>query len=421
MPLRSMPAPHELAPPNPVARRERVIAVCLAGLSPAVVTEALYALAVARKPPIVPDEVHIITTVDAHRLLVRALLGPGGAIARLRRDYALPATALRCSPRHVLVLRDARNRPLADIRTSADSRAAGEAIAAFLARLKRDPEVPLHCSVAGGRKSMGVLLALALQLVGRPGDRLYHVLVNEPFERIPDFCYPPARPQQYELDGRNVDSRRARIDLAEIPFVRLGGVTASLRPGRRSFAARTAHVEAAVAQRFSRIHLRLEEEQRRIVVDGVETPVSPQDFVIYRLYASLRAACRTCQAGEGCQACHPTDGDLFADHRQALLDAYCRLRPLADGALVSLLQREASLAEHRDDFDNWIRQARSRLARRLREAGGPAAMCAIQRRRIDGVHRHGLMVAPACIEVLPPPGPSSRDNVEIVAPGPPNG
>jgi CRISPR-associated protein (TIGR02584 family) len=380
-------------------RPDRHIVVCLAGLSPAVVTETLYALAVKRRPPVVPDEVYILTTAGARASVMRALLGKRGAIRALALELGLPPGRMRCTNRHLVVLGAGRRR-LPDIRTSADSQVAGKAIAGFLAGLKRHPEVALHCSVAGGRKTMGVLLALALQLVGRPGDRLYHVLVNEPFEHVPEFFFPSKVPRRFWVGDRWVDSRTARVELAEIPFVRLGSVSAALSPRGGSLSTRSAQVEAAVFQRFASLHLTVDEKERRIRVNGRALTVAPQDFVLFAFYASLRAGCQRCRAGEVCETCSPSDDELYTLHRSALLGAYDALRPLAEGAFVKMLGAAREAAEHRYDFDAWLRQSRSRLRRRLREAGLPVELCAIQRHEVGGVYRHGLAVASTAIEIL---------------------
>jgi len=55
-----------------------------------------------------------------------------------------------------------------------------------------DPSCCLHCSLAGGRKTMGLYLGFALQLYGRPDDALSHVLVHPPeLEMDSAFFYPP--------------------------------------------------------------------------------------------------------------------------------------------------------------------------------------------------------------------------------------
>ena len=42
----------------------RRILLCVSGMSPQIVTETLYALACARSPAWIPDEIHLISTRD---------------------------------------------------------------------------------------------------------------------------------------------------------------------------------------------------------------------------------------------------------------------------------------------------------------------------------------------------------------------
>lgn len=84
------------------------------------------------------------------------------------------------------------SQPLDDLRSAEENAALADFLVAFIRDRTQDPNVRLHCSVAGGRKTMGVYLALALQLYGRPGDTLFHVLVSPEFESHPQFfgCVP---------------------------------------------------------------------------------------------------------------------------------------------------------------------------------------------------------------------------------------
>jgi hypothetical protein len=65
---------------------------------------------------------------------------------------------------------------------------------------------------------MGMYLAMAMEVFARPGDRLLHVLVNSPFDRIPAFCFPPRNP--VKMDGAS--TAQARISLVDLPFLRTG-------------------------------------------------------------------------------------------------------------------------------------------------------------------------------------------------------
>ncbi len=99
---------------------------------------------------------------------------------------------------------------------------AADALLATVRELCCDDNCALHVSIAGGRKTMGFFLGYALSLFGRAQDRLSHVLVNEPFESLRNFYFPPLQPcVLHTATGRPVHTGDARIMLADIPYVRL--------------------------------------------------------------------------------------------------------------------------------------------------------------------------------------------------------
>lgn len=62
---------------------------------------------------------------------------------------------------------------------------------------------------------MGFALGYAMSLFGRPQDCLSHVLVSDPYERVPDFYYPTPTPVwradnrkegQHDLESGRSDS-----------------------------------------------------------------------------------------------------------------------------------------------------------------------------------------------------------------------
>jgi CRISPR-associated protein (TIGR02584 family) len=212
----------------------RDVLVALCGLTPQVVTETLWALA-RRLPPIYPAEVWILTTRTGRTRCLDALIGSNGALAKYVREYR-PVPKPICGASRVIVLKGADGKRLDDVRSEPDHHAIGDQMAAFLAGQAARNDVRLHVSVAGGRKTMGLLLAAAMQLYGRPDDRLYHVLVPPEFESLDDFFYPPQRPRRLTLkDGRRISTEQAMIHLAEIPYVRLRGLLPPehLREGSR--------------------------------------------------------------------------------------------------------------------------------------------------------------------------------------------
>lgn len=204
-------------------RYPRRILLCVAGLSPQVVTETLYALTRAGEPRFVPTEIHLLTTAKGAEWARLTLLSDEpGWFHRLRQDHGLPD--IRFTLDNIHILRDADGRPLDDIRKLTDNEAIADVITNKVRELTADPDSAVHASIAGGRKTMGFYLGYALSLFGRPQDRLSHVLVSSPFESNPNFFYPAPVERVIFSNGpdqRPLDASDAEVMLADIPFVRL--------------------------------------------------------------------------------------------------------------------------------------------------------------------------------------------------------
>ena len=115
-----------MTPPQEFRRR---LLIAVTGLSPQIVTETLYALAVDQETPFVPTEIRLITTADGAERASDSLLHPeSGWFHRLRADYGLPPIAF--DSEHIHVLRDGDGRPLRDIRSPDDNIRAADAITA---------------------------------------------------------------------------------------------------------------------------------------------------------------------------------------------------------------------------------------------------------------------------------------------------
>lgn len=198
---------------------QRVLVV-VSGMSPQVMTETLYALAVQRTPPFQPTEIHLLSTASGARHARLSLLDGDAHFHRLCQDYALDAGSFGAERIHALAGLDGK--PLDDIRTAEDNEAAADFITGFIRDQTARADAAVHVSMAGGRKTMGYYAGYALSLYGRDQDRLSHVLVSEDFEGHRDFFYPtPSSVAIYREGKPALDASEARVELAEIPFVRL--------------------------------------------------------------------------------------------------------------------------------------------------------------------------------------------------------
>ena len=201
----------------------RIILLCLTGLNPQIVTETLYLL--KQKEDMVPDEVHVITTSTGKDLVIKRLLDKSsGRFYTLCKDMDL--TKKIVFSERTIHLINGLNGPLEDIRTTQDNKFAAVSIFSLVRKFTSDPDTAVHASMAGGRKTMGFYMGVAMHYYGRKQDRLSHVLVNSPFETHPDFFYPPKKPEnivvfQPSKGYTTISTKDAVLDLADIPFLRL--------------------------------------------------------------------------------------------------------------------------------------------------------------------------------------------------------
>ena len=218
-------------------QKSETVLFAVTGMSPAVITETVWALA-HEKPAVFPDRIIVVTTVAGRAAIQRELFDTS-IWDKLR---AALAPKIRVHPRssvkplrfgttaddiRVFTRGDAHGHSveLEDIRTPADNEAAADFLLCQLRSFTENPDVSLICSIAGGRKTMGTLLYACLSLIGRETDRLTHVLVSEPYDdvRLRPRFYFPTQPAAKLLtpDGEKLPAIKARIDLADVPFVPL--------------------------------------------------------------------------------------------------------------------------------------------------------------------------------------------------------
>lgn len=222
-----------------MTKGKKHILVAVAGESPAIITETLWHLTQVEKAPV--TEIHVLTTTLGKGIITRQILAKKeGAFPRFCREYGFEARSIRFSKDTVQVLTDSAGKPLVDIRSDADNLAAADGIAAAVRDLADPERHVLHCSIAGGRKTMTVYMAFALQLFGGPEDTLCHVLVNPELESSRDFYYIPkvkkdVRYTYWDKEAKaekRFPASQARIQVAKVPFVRLRHQLGVMFPGR---------------------------------------------------------------------------------------------------------------------------------------------------------------------------------------------
>jgi CRISPR-associated protein (TIGR02584 family) len=264
------------------------------GLSPQIVTETLYALAVVGNPRWLPTEIRIITTRRGAKEARHTLLRDDpGWFHRLCADYRLPEIAFGIADIRVITGPDGK--PLDDIIDEADNAAVADFITEELRALTADPNASLHVSIAGGRKTMGFYVGYALSLFGREQDRLSHVLVPPALESRSDFFYP--RPPDTD----------ARVHLGDIPFVRLrdGLPEQRLFEGRARFSEVVAEAQKALPP----LALHLDPTMRTVIAGGATIALKPAEFAFYLMLARRRK--------QGLPGAHWSDERAQAEMRES--------------------------------------------------------------------------------------------------------
>ncbi len=209
---------------------KRNILLCVAGMSPQIITETLFALTQEREEKIKVDEIRVITTLDGRDKVTKVLLNEeSGVFYQFCRDFKIDAASINFDETCITLLRTKDGRTLEDIRTPQENELAGDQICEIVRELCKDENTRIFASAAGGRKTMSIYLTLAMSLFGRADDELSHVLVNEGFESN-NFFYPPPTPREIDYFNpqtkitKKVNTADARVYLAPIPFVRFRGI-----------------------------------------------------------------------------------------------------------------------------------------------------------------------------------------------------
>ncbi len=299
---------------GPMSKKDyREILIFVIGTTPQIITETLYVLTQSVEPPLFPDEIHILTTTEGKEKLEKELFEKG-RLSAFSKEFDLPLIPLNSESIHIIC--DGEGHPLEDIRKVSHNEALGDFIINFLKEKTDDLGTRLHCSLAGGRKTMSFYLGSALQLLGRPWDKLYHVLVPPEFESHPDFYYKPKKDKVLKLRDpggkviKKLHTKDAQISLAELPFVRLRdkiplngkGFKELVREGQREID--TASIQPSLRASLS---------EKVIYIGQIGIDMVPMQIVLY--VNLLRRKKEGCPFPErpyclDCTECFPYLGDL---------------------------------------------------------------------------------------------------------------
>jgi len=315
------------------------ILLAIAGLSPQVITETLYAL---HQDGICIDEISVITTSTGRDRILSGLLAPqDGYFRRYLREYGIDPRTICFAPDSIHVLRDKSGRPLEDITGASDNEILLSACLSLAHRFTRKPEDNVFFSIAGGRKTMSACLMTAAELYGRAQDRIYHVLVSPEFENHPDFYYPPAKPFMLEMHGEKGskilrDTSSASITLVSIPFISLRGAITDPATGRVQPPARI--LRHLIREREEPLIVDL--VKGKIIYKKKELTMMPSRLALYAFFAGRKLKCRLVRAGcSGCAECY-LDYEQISEAQTDITDIYKKLGGITENKGICALEKE---------------------------------------------------------------------------------
>ena len=169
-------------------KEKRTILVVGMGTSPAVLTETVWALA-HQEQPVVPDEIEVITTSSGKSALQHAILEGAPSVmdrlkAALRKEKIDVDGKLVFGTASIKVIPDTKGNELVDLRTGEDNLRAADFMLRELRKYSECSDTTIHCSIAGGRKTMSALCVPERQSQGflrdmKGGFFCKHILLPE--------------------------------------------------------------------------------------------------------------------------------------------------------------------------------------------------------------------------------------------------
>ncbi|MDW8109985.1 MAG: CRISPR-associated ring nuclease Csm6 [Candidatus Kryptonium sp.] len=303
------------------------ILVVAAGLTPAIITETLQFLLycnpggkltfthLSQNPTVKLriDDIYIITTSLGKAKIVNDLL-ENGKFYKFCEEFGIDWLNLDKS--NIIVLKNKNGSELDDIKTIEDNLSASDQILNFLREMTEDRNSVIHCSIAGGRKSMDIYFAFGMQFYGRELDKMYHVLVNPPFDR-PDFVDPsgdpffyiPKKPVIFSNQKIRKLSTEAEIHLSEIPYIHLRQKLEKFIPEffykNKSYQDLVKIAQDEIDLLTLKPKIKLNFKETSIEVENLENvKLTPTEFFIYSYFALSKKLCkRKHKADEDCDRC----------------------------------------------------------------------------------------------------------------------
>jgi CRISPR-associated protein (TIGR02584 family) len=271
------------------------------GLSPQVVTESIYYHTQIRKPSLTIDAIHIITDAKCKSLVIKELLPDNnGWLHKLADDYQIDPIEVALPLENIHLLKDNSGNPLMDLLTAAENQAAVKTVFNLIRDLTSGDQTRLIASVAGGRKTMSVIVGQAMQFYAREQDLLTHVIVEDCIIGAKDFFYPTPISQKMKIKGKIVDYHDVKINLDEIPFIRLRPILGNflMESTKTSLMSLVKSAQRQIEDMLNPVKINIDQNAKQLSISGVVVKLPAKSLAIYTLLLKLRMTKYECDTNK---------------------------------------------------------------------------------------------------------------------------
>ena len=337
------------------------------GLSPQVITESLY-YHNHSKNPIKIDEVHVITDSTGSKLIKNNLFTGPGWYHQYLKDYDIEKDSIKFDMDTVYVLKDKSGKPLKDLLTVTANSSAITQIFSIVENLTDNTNNRVIANVAGGRKTMSVIIGQAIQFYGKETDLLTHVIIEEQFLRLQDFYYPPPKKTMRKIGDKSIDYSKIKIYLNELPFIRLRPALGKLikHTHDHSLMDLVSIAQKHIDDLIKPITIVANRYHSKITVNDYSIKLSKKNMAIYMALLSL-VKNNYCEDGKEIGFINIYNM-IEKNFIMLYMEYYEKLHSPKSVLLLKEKERLADKKEMQRFYTiNWVQETRSKINRCLRE------------------------------------------------------
>lgn len=325
------------------------ILLAVIGISPQIITETIYKL---YKDGIIISEVYVITTLQGRKEILEKLLD--NRFGKLKQLEELLNISIKFDDSHIFIP-EVDGKPLADIKDNVENSVMAKTIFEITEKLAEDKNCVIHASIAGGRKTMGAYLYLAMQLFGREQDRCYHILTDELAEKSKEFFFPEKKKIKSFINGNEVivNAEDRALYLAEVPLIPFKN-----NLSKKHYEQFLSKVDAILEQKVVK-YLTCNLEKNIIIWDKTTIKLTPAQCALYYLFLEKR---KKSQCEEDCKGCPECSHHILFLSSETEYDYFLEKLKQAYGGEKGKFFTFLEKKERKEYFvDQYLRQYISRI------------------------------------------------------------